>query len=151
MSRMRVLTVAFSIAFLLVLTTTAFAFGGAPLVATLSGANEVPAGDPDATGSATITLNPGHSTVCWDITISNVTLPATGAHIHVAPAGVAGPIVVPFTPPNASGVSSGCKTVDRDLIQNILTSPESYYVNVHTTQFPAGAARGQLSHPGQGR
>jgi hypothetical protein len=35
--------------------------------------------------------------------------------------------------------------VDPALLSTILTSPEAFYVNVHTTEFPAGAVRGQLS------
>ena len=69
----------------------------------------------------------------------------TGAHIHAAPVGVAGPIVVPLTPPNASGVSSGCVNADKELVKAIRQHSENYYVNVHTSDFPAGAVRGQLS------
>ena len=32
----------------------------------------------------------------------------------------------------------------RHLAFALLLTPESYYVNVHTALFPAGAARGQL-------
>ena len=152
MSRFKLLCVAFSVALLMLLTTTALAVGGAPLVATLSGANEIPGpGDPDATGSARITVNPGQGMICWDITISGITLPASAAHIHVGGADVAGPVVVPLSAPDANGDASGCATVDRALALAILRSPESYYVNVHTVPlYQAGAARGQLSHPGGG-
>jgi hypothetical protein len=35
--------------------------------------------------------------------------------------------------------------VDRELALAILKHPADYYVNVHNAEFPAGAARGQLS------
>jgi hypothetical protein len=121
--------------------------GGRPLHASLSGSAEVPGpGDPDGSGSARVTLNQGARKLCWRIHVTNLTLPAAAAHIHSAVAGVAGPIVVPLSPPDASGNSSGCATgVSRDLIKAIRQSPANYYVNVHTSDFPAGAARGQLS------
>jgi hypothetical protein len=111
---------------------------------TLTGAAEVPGpGDPDGSGTATVTLNQGQSEICFEITVSGIA-PATAAHIHVAPAGVAGPVVVPLTPPT-SGSSSGCVSVDPGLIKAIRQNPSAYYVNVHNADFPAGAVRGQLS------
>ncbi|MEO7838953.1 MAG: CHRD domain-containing protein [Anaerolineales bacterium] len=118
--------------------------GGRKLTTTLTGAAEVPGpGDPDGSGTATITLNYGQGEVCWDLTVSGIA-PATAAHIHVAPAGVAGPVVVPLSPPT-SGSSSGCASADRDLIKAIIQNPEQYYVNVHNAEYPPGALRGQLS------
>lgn len=125
--------------------------GGRKFTTTLTGAAEVNAqgvpnqGDPDGIGTATITLNYGQSEVCWEITVSGITLPATAAHIHVAPVGQPGPVVVPLSAPDASGSSEGCTTVDRDLIKAIIQNPEAYYVNVHNVDYPAGALRGQLS------
>ena len=34
---------------------------------------------------------------------------------------------------------------DRDLIRDNRKNPASYYVNVHTTEYPGGAIRDQLS------
>lgn len=119
--------------------------GGRPLAATLTGAAELPGpGDADGTGTATIRLNPGQGKVCFVLTASNITLPAIGAHIHVAPAGTAGPIVVTLSPPDATGVSGGCVSASRATIKAILQNPSGYYVNIHTSDFPAGAIRGQL-------
>ena len=138
-------TVAGVVALSLVLATSVLA-GGRPLAATLSGANEVPGpGDPDGTGAARITLNQGRGTVCWSIHVENITLPAAAAHIHRGPAGVPGPVVVGLSAPDASGNSSGCLSgVDRALIKEIRKNPSQFYVNVHTSDFPAGAVRGQL-------
>ena len=121
--------------------------GGRPLTADLNGANEVPGpGDPDGTGFALITLNQGQGEVCFEISVENILLPAIGAHIHVGTADVAGGVVVALTPPGADGTSSGCVSEgDRDLIKDIRQSPGNYYVNVHTTDFPPGAVRGQLT------
>ena len=96
--------------------------------------------------SVHITLNQGQGRVCFELRVFGIALPAIGAHIHTGAAGVAGFIVVPRTPPVASGNSSGCVDgVDRDPIKAIRQNPSAYYVNVHSTEYPAGAVRGQLS------
>jgi hypothetical protein len=59
-------------------------------------------------------------------------------------AGENGPVVVPLTPPDASGVSSECAEVSRELAKAIMKNPENYYVNVHTSDFSDDALRGQL-------
>jgi len=135
---------------LVVLTVLALATiaadGGRKFTTALTGAAEAPGpGDPDGSGTASLRLNPGQGEVCFELTVANIALPATGAHIHEAPAGSPGPVVVPLTPPDASGSSSGCVSADRELIRDIIQNPEEYYVNVHSTEFPAGAVRGQLS------
>ncbi len=124
--------------------------GGRLLTTTLSGAEEVDpitgalgAGDPDGTGFATVTVNPGKGLVCYELSVSGIA-PATGAHIHEAPPGEAGDIVVHLQPPT-DGSSSGCAKVDRALAKDILKDPADYYVNIHNADYPDGALRGQLS------
>lgn len=133
------------LAALLVMTGVVSAndFSGVMLVTSMSGAEEAPnPGDPDGSGYAVIRLNYGQSQVCWEISYEGIA-PATAAHIHVNPAGVAGPVVVPLNP-NVPG----CVTASQDLIKAIIQNPEGYYVNVHNPEFPAGAIRGQLSNVG---
>jgi 5'-nucleotidase len=140
-------------AFALVVGPATAGNAGAPRVASLAGDWEVPGpGDPDGTGSAKITLNEGRGQVCWDITVAGITLPAAAAHIHEGVVGQAGDIVVTLSPPGANGKSSGCRSgVNRALIKDITENQQNYYVNVHTSDFPAGAVRGQLWVPGQAR
>ena len=130
---------------LLVVTGAALADnGGTPRTTSLSGAEEVSGGDPDGSGWAMITLNHGQGMVCWEIAFEGIDTPFA-AHIHGAPAGVNGPVLVPLSP-----IGSGCREgVDPDLIKAIIQNPEAYYVNVHNALYPGGALRGQLSVPGQ--
>ncbi len=111
----------------------------------LSGAEEVPdPGDPDGTGSTTLTFRPGSGEVCWDINVATITLPSVGAHIHEGAQGVAGPVVVPLSPPDANGKASGCTTPEAAIMTRIMQNPANFYINVHTSDFPAGAVRGQI-------
>jgi hypothetical protein len=117
----------------------------------LTGATEVPGpGDEDASGTATVYLRTDSNEVCVDISVQNIALPATAAHIHQAPAGESGPPVVPLNAPNESGVSNTCAVVDAALMQAMIDTPQNFYVNVHNNEFPDGAARGQLTFASSG-
>jgi hypothetical protein len=100
-------------------------------------------GDPDGRGFATVTVNPGQGVLCYELSVFGI-VPAEAAHIHEAPFGVAGGVVVPLEAPT-DGFSSGCIAVGRDLAKDILKNPADYYINVHNEPYPNGALRGQLS------
>lgn len=145
MRRLRIASVFVGVLALALLgASAATAIGGQMFAADLDGTSEVPGpGDPDGSGSATVTVNRGQGEVCWWVEVRGIEQ-ATAAHIHVGDAGVAGPVVVGLTPPGSDGTSTGCATVERDLAKAIGKDPWSYYVNVHTPTYPAGALRGQL-------
>jgi hypothetical protein len=120
------------------------------LFAVLRGRNELSgtplhrgAGDPDGRGGATVTID--GTAVCFGITVTNLDQPIL-AHIHKGRRHQNGPIVVPLTQPATGdpGASSGCVEAAADLASDIQRHPKRYYVNVHTTVYPAGAIRGQL-------
>ena len=114
-----------------------------PIEIELKGAEEVPGpGDPDGSGKAKITFNHDKGEICYDLSVKNIG-EATLAHIHNGAAGQAGDVKVMFDPPK-KGSSKGCTKVDHELIQDIMANPANYYVNVHNTEFPKGALRGQL-------
>jgi CHRD domain len=116
---------------------------------TFSGSIEVPAGDPDGAGTALIRLNVAEGLVCFKLTVRGVDT-LTAAHIHQAPAGQAGPVVVPLTTPTATAAdasvqqSKGCVSADPSLIAAIKANPSQFYANVHNRAYPAGAVRAQL-------
>lgn len=130
------------------------------LSAVMTGAAEAPGpGDPDGTGTATVTVDPAAGTLCYTVNVVDIAA-ATAAHIHEAPAGVAGPIQVALTLPDHTGNAADCAdAADYNaaelpnaaaisaFLADLAANPQRYYVNVHTAPFPAGAVRGQLSNP----
>ena len=149
----------------------AFAFGNArpnpaaatntPFVTHLLGANEVlsttpgaETRDPDGFGNAAVTFDlstAGAENVCWDLTYGNLTGTPILVHIHgPAAAGANAPVVIGFTPFAALGATSAsnCRLLTAPEVvvaTDIVANPTNYYVNVHTTDFPGGAIRGQLA------
>lgn len=118
--------------------------GGRAFQVALTGDAEAPAGDPVGTGTATFRFRAGQGQVCYQLAAKNLPA-AAAAHIHRGATGAAGPVVVPLQTPNAAGESSGCANASRTLVGAILDDPASFYVNVHTSEFPGGAIRGQLT------
>lgn len=134
-------------------TAVSLLFAGAALAADarpaltthLTGAAEVPGpGDADATGTASVTIDPATMQVCYDLQVAHVDTP-TMAHIHKGAVGVAGPIVVVLKTP-VDGHAKACATTTHELATAILATPADYYVNVHNEAHPKGALRGQLGN-----
>jgi CHRD domain len=125
------------------------------LEASMTGAVEEPPGDPNGSGSADLKLvtrkGRPKGKVCFDITFRGIDDPVA-AHIHKAPPGVAGPIVVPFFEGTAAFPSpiEDCVKAKRRLVNQIGKNPADFYVNLHNAAFPAGAVRGQLEKRGSG-
>jgi hypothetical protein len=119
------------------------------LTAKLKGQNEVPGpGDKNGKGNADIRLKAKKKKVCFAIGFSKLDT-VTASHIHKGGPDVAGDIKVLLFEDESglpgTGDFEGCtKGVKKRLIKKIGRSPEKYYVNVHTVEFPAGAIRGQL-------
>lgn len=121
------------------------------LTTDLVGSEEVPGpGDPDGTGTAKIRLSAKEgraAQLCWNISVENIET-ATMAHIHKAPKGQAGPVVLAISPgPGEAddGQWNSClRPVYRNLVLDMIRNPTQYYVSVRNDPFPSGAVRGQL-------
>jgi len=135
-------------------------------VALLDGAHEVPAVDTRAKGIAHFQLSRDGTEVTYWLFVANIEN-VTMAHIHLAPAGENGPIVVwlyPEAPPpqliegSFTGVLATGTFGAEDLVGPLAGAtmaelmeqlgPADAYVNVHTSANPAGEIRGQLSAGG---
>ena len=109
--------------------------------AALAGTNEVPSLPNGYTGIANITIDTDTNEVCVDAT-TNVPPgdPIILDHIHSGAAGVNGPIVVDFV-----NNLNTCVTANGATVANIVANPSAFYFNVHSTNHPGGALRGQLA------
>jgi CHRD domain len=118
--------------------------GGKPFKFNLTGAAEVPGpGDPDGTGTFSVTLNPGQNQVCYELSVANIAAP-TAAHIHSGAVDKAGPVVLTLKTPTLTETAKDCGALDHEKVKAIMKNPEDYYVNVHNAEFPDGAVRGQF-------
>lgn len=106
----------------------------------LSGDQETPPVKTAASGSGTITVNPD-KTVSG--TIATTGVQATMAHIHLAPSGKPGPVIIPLQKNGEYGwsVPAGAKLTDE---QYEAYKAGHLYVNVHSDANKAGEIRGQL-------
>ena len=126
--------------------STAFA-AHTTFTTTLSGAEEAPGpGDPNGKGFITVEVYPD-GRICYEAKIQAIGQTLVGAHIHEAPAGEAGPVVVDLMPGSATvrgNVLSTCVATTAAQAPEIVANPTDYYVNFHTPDYPGGANRGQL-------
>jgi hypothetical protein len=118
----------------------------------LTGAQEVP-GPGDGNGFGVFAAVTNERALCYVVTARRIE-PATAAHIHAGPAGVAGGIVVGLRAPS-TGLAAACikavpddqnstETLTVSELAAIRADASQFYVNVHNAPFPAGAIRGQL-------
>lgn len=114
------------------------------LGAELSGAADDPtAADPDGHGTAVLVAAPRSEELCLTLVVSG-TAPVTEAHLHEGSSGVPGPVVAAFVE-FPDGPGGACVAAPEEVVRKVRKDPGNYYVDVHTTEFPDGAIRGQLA------
>jgi hypothetical protein len=133
-------------------------------VAPASGDQEVadPPVETLARGNAVFQVSKDGTEISYKLIVANIEN-VTMAHIHLAPAGVNGPVVVwlyPDSPPpqliegRFSGILAEGVITEADLVgplagaslQDLIDhmAAGNTYINVHTSQYPAGEVRGQI-------
>lgn len=131
-------------------------------VAPLSGGQEVPANGSRARGVATFRLSADGTELAYRLIVANIEN-VTQAHVHLAPAGVNGPVAAwlyPAGPPaqlipgRTQGVLAEGTITAATLVGPLAGQPldalvahlvaGGAYVNVHTLQYPGGEVRGQI-------
>ncbi len=125
-------------------------------------------GEPGASGDFMYRINSDREIICYDITLEGVTPPyespaKTATHIHEAGAGEAGPPRIALPNPEDDGdgnlVSKGClqgpfttglspdgtDTGEGFSLAEIEADPSAFFTDTHTSEYVAGAVRGQLT------
>lgn len=121
----------------------------------ITGPEDFDQGDPDARAPTLVSVGADQDVACVEMFPENVdgtTFDAGGqgaVHIHQGSVTENGPIVVSFDvaagqDPNA-GLFSCDQSVDAAAMADVVADPGGHYLNLHTTAFNAGAARGQLA------
>ena len=116
---------------------------------------------PNTTGSGSFAFRAaqGRETLCWSLTVQSLAAAAgavTMAHIHGPLPSTAIFIGLTLSPTQLANLNaslsstgrasvSGCETVDRVKVRQLLRNLDDFYVNVHTTTFPNGALQGALA------
>ncbi len=105
----------------------------------------IPTTPSTCTGTGTLTLNADNTITC-SVTFSNLTGPAAAAHIHQAPPGAAGGIIIGLTLPAGGASPATCPTPAPTLTADQLTALRqgNLYFNVHTAANTGGECRGQI-------
>ena len=80
---------------------------------------------------------------CWTLSWQGIADPLLG-HVHLAPRGVAVPVVIDLDTDGGGPDAEGCREISTELAAAITSDPGAYYVNLHNADFQAGAIRGQL-------
>ncbi|MFI0486689.1 CHRD domain-containing protein [Actinomadura sp. 9N215] len=120
----------------------------------MSGDQEVPVkdgpavGDPDGRAVAFVRPSLGAAdSIRFSMAWVGVT--PSLAHLHRGRFGTNGPVTVDLVttavPSTIFAVSGTATGVDPNVVQGIRTNPRNWYANLHSTEFPGGAVRGQLN------
>jgi CHRD domain len=139
------------------LTSLVFAQGPPPIVVNLTGSEEVPPVQTEATGIAEF-MPMGMDSVDYSVNATNIE-GVTAGHIHFGAKGENGPVVVTLfkydTPTNEVSENG---TITADKLEGPMAGKQisdlaaagnngTLYVNVHTEQNPNGEIRGQGGNP----
>jgi len=110
-------------------------------VATLDGSQETPPHNSTATGTATLLLSPDEKTANVSLVFNGLSSKQTDAHIHgPATLGVSAPPIFPLPLGQINDFQISLTPAQVQDLKNGL-----FYINVHSSNFPAGEIRGQFA------
>jgi CHRD domain len=103
----------------------------------------VPTNASTATGSGVFVFDPTTRTI--NCQVQHTVVGAILGHIHQAPAGINGSVIVPFT--LAGQGATGSQVLTQPQADDLLAG--NLYANIHSSTFMGGEIRGQIMRPGE--
>jgi hypothetical protein len=150
--KFRILAVVASVAILAAWTSPSAApYRSGTYSAHMNASNATPPTEENGTGLASMRVEGNKFT--YTITVSDLSGPATAAHIHVGADGVSGPPVLTFEIKNGGKgrIAEGSVDLSKNVSNSVsgdslrvLLGNGSAYVNVHTAKHPGGEIRAQI-------
>jgi CHRD domain/PEP-CTERM motif len=115
----------------------------------LTGLQEVPVtGSPTAVGSGSMIYDTDTNGFMLNVFGTGLSGAVVAAHIHVAPPGSPGPVIVPFALADITSLGAGTFSASHSGVfpeaNEAALIAGGTYVNYHTALFPGGDLRGQL-------
>ena len=109
----------------------------------LNGSKEVPANNSEATGTFAGTYDKNTNILSYTVTYEGID--PTAMHFHLGEIRVSGGVEVPIgEAPYSSPVSGDTPPLTQTQEDDLLAG--RWYVNIHSSQFPAGEIRGQVTN-----
>jgi hypothetical protein len=156
---MKQITFACALALALLLPAASASAQTVNMTAALTGGEENPGVLTGAVGTAELALDVTNREISVTLRLFNLPASTTAGHIHAGPKGLNGPVVIDFPiPAGRTGDITlafrvgagqfrprpeiGIHSIE-DMIQTI--SGGGAYINVHTSTFPGGEIRGQIT------
>jgi hypothetical protein len=110
-------------------------------MADMTGAKESDPNASTATGHAVLVYN--DDTNIFTITVTYAGITPTAGHIHKGAVGVSGNVIFPFPSVGTSPITYTSTALTAE--QEADLKAGLYYVNLHSTTYPGGEIRGQLT------
>ena len=111
--------------------------------ARMTGASEVPAVSTNGQGLGIFSFDESKSTLFVNVSLSNLSGPLTGIHIHEGEVGVNGGVIYNLTPfLQGNRVKGTINNISRASFAKFMNG--DYYINAHTELHPGGEIRGQI-------
>lgn len=114
--------------------------GEVAYVGRMTGAEEVPPVTTMASGSVGVIVGADRNRLTYDGALSNID--PTAAHLHMAPAGMNGAVVVPFTLTGTSLRGTFMIPAGSTLLADL--DAGNIYANAHSSMYTGGEIRGQM-------
>ena len=118
---------------------------GIGFTVSIDGSQSVPSVPSNGSGTGWVVLANNGTEIDYNITFAGLSSAFTAAHFHLGAAGTNGGVIEPITFNDSAAVGTWTGFTN-DNIANLLK--DDIYINIHSSNYPAGEIRGQVMRQG---